>query len=84
VEEVEDPANEIFAGKRLIFDKKASVGSWWRFDGDEKYGRTRGRRKHVIRQGIARAAANCCGEYQRRQHDIVTTTVLRGDARAAT
>jgi N utilization substance protein A len=84
VEDVEDPATEIVMEQAQRFDKHAQVGSVIEIPLDTKeFGRIAAQAaKHVIRQGIREGEKNqLFQEYQSRQHDIVTATVLRVDER---
>ncbi len=84
VENVEDPANEISLEAAARYDKKAQVGSVVEIPMETKeFGRIAAQAaKHVIRQGIREGERDqLLHEYQSRQHDIVTATVLRIDER---
>jgi len=84
VEDIEDPANEILLEQALRYDKKAAVGGMVEIPMETKqFGRIAAQAaKHVIRQGIREGERELLlQEFQSRQHDIVTATVLRTDER---
>lgn len=84
VEEIEDPQMEITLADALKYNKKAKVGDLVEIPLEpKKFGRIAAQSaKHVIRQGIREAEKGLLlQEYQSRQHDIVTATVLRTDPR---
>ncbi len=84
VEEVLDPANEILLEQARLFDKKSIVGGTVEIPMEtKKFGRIAAQAaKHVIRQGIREGERKqLLEEYQSRQHDIVTASVLRIDER---
>lgn len=84
VDEVEDPANEILLEQARSYNKRAIVGSTVEIPMEtKKFGRIAAQAaKHVIRQGIREGEReHLMAEYQSRQHDIVTATVLRTDER---
>lgn len=84
VETVEDPANEILLEQARQYDRRATVGSAVEIPMEtKKFGRIAAQAaKHVIRQGIREGEREqLLAEYQSRQHDIVTATVLRTDER---
>jgi N utilization substance protein A len=84
VEEVNDPANEILLEQARNFDKRAVLGSMVEIPMEtKKFGRIAAQAaKHVIRQGIREGEReHLMAEYQSRQHDVVTATVLRVDER---
>lgn len=82
VEEVEDPSIEISVQDAYKYDKKAMIGDVVEIPLEpKKFGRIAAQSaKHVIRQGIREAEKGLLlQEYQSRQYDIVTATVLRVD-----
>ena len=82
VEEVEDPYTEITVEDAVKYNKAAKVGDVVEIPLEpKKFGRIAAQSaKHVIRQGIREAEKGLLlQEYQSRQHDIVTATVLRSD-----
>ncbi len=84
VDEVEDPNLEISKEDAFKYDKKAKAGDMVEIPLEpKKFGRIAAQSaKHVIRQGIREAEKGLLlQEYQSRQHDIVTATVLRTDPR---
>ena len=84
VEDVQDPANEILLEQAKKFDKKAMLGGVVEIPMETKrFGRIAAQAaKHVIRQGIREGERDLLlQEFQSRQHDIVTATVLRTDER---
>lgn len=84
VEEVTDPATEIVLEQAAKYNKKASVGDTVEIPMEtKKFGRIAAQAaKHVIRQGIREGEKDqLLQEYQSRQHDIVTASVLRTDER---
>lgn len=84
VDEVEDSNLEIIKEDALKYNKKAMVGDVVEIPLEpKKFGRIAAQSaKHVIRQGIREAEKGLLlQEYQSRQHDIVTATVLRNDPR---
>lgn len=84
VENVEDPATEIVMEQALKFDRHAQIGSNVEIPMEtKKFGRIAAQAaKHVIRQGIREGEkTQLFQEYQSRQHDIVTATVMRIDER---
>ena len=84
VEEVEDPATQITIEDAVKYDKKALVGDMVEIPLEpKKFGRIAAQSaKHVIRQGIREAEKGLLfQEFRSRQHDIVTGTVLRSDAK---
>ncbi len=84
VEDVEDPANEISIESARRIDKNAIVGGIIEIPQETRqFGRIAAQAaKHVIRQGIREGERDqLLQEYQSRQHDIVTATVLRTDER---
>jgi len=84
MEDIEDPANEILLEQAYQYDKKAALGSMVEIPMETKqFGRIAAQAaKHVIRQGIREGERELLlQEYQSRQHDIVTATVMRVDER---
>ncbi|MCL2068495.1 MAG: transcription termination factor NusA [Oscillospiraceae bacterium] len=84
VEEITDPANEVLLEKARSYDRKAKVGGMVEIPMETKmFGRIAAQAaKHVIRQGIREGEREqMLAEYQSRQNDIVTATVLRVDER---
>jgi len=84
VEEVQDPANEILLEQAYQYNKKAALDTMVEIPMEtKKFGRIAAQAaKHVIRQGIREGERELLlQEYQSRQHDIVTATVLRTDER---
>ncbi|MCL2056185.1 MAG: transcription termination factor NusA [Oscillospiraceae bacterium] len=84
VEEVGDPANEILLEQAQRIDPKAALGSIVEIPMETKrFGRIAAQAaKHVIRQGIREGERELLlQEYQSREQDIVTATVLRTDER---
>lgn len=84
VEEIEDPITEILLEQALMFDKRADIGSVVEIPMEtKKFGRIAAQAaKHVIRQGIREGERDqLLQEFQSRQHDIITATVLRVDER---
>ncbi|HHY53290.1 MAG TPA: transcription termination/antitermination protein NusA [Clostridiales bacterium] len=84
VAEVTDPANEISLEQAKHYDRRAMLGSIVEIPMEtKKFGRIAAQAaKHVIRQGIREGEReHLMAEYQSRQHDIVTATVLRVDDR---
>ena len=84
VEEVEDPATQITIEDAVKHDKKARLGEIVEIPLEpKKFGRIAAQSaKHVIRQGIREAEKGLLfQEFRSRQHDIVTGTVLRSDAK---
>ncbi len=82
VDEVEDPMLEISAEQAKDYDSTAQVGDTVQIPLDTKrFGRIAAMSaKHVIRQGIREAErGQLLAEYQSKEHDIVTATVLRSD-----
>jgi len=82
VDEVEDPMLEISAEQAKSIDSAAMVGDTVQIPLDTKrFGRIAAMSaKHVIRQGIREAErGQLLAEYQSKEHDIVTATVLRSD-----
>ena len=82
VEDVEDPALEISMVDALKLDRTAQLGGSVQIPLETKqFGRIAAQSaKHVIRQGIREAEkGQLLQEYQSRQHDIVSATVLRID-----
>ena len=82
VEEIEDPSTEITIEDAVKYDAKAHLGEIVEIPLEpKKFGRIAAQSaKHVIRQGIREAEKGLLlEEYQSRQHDIVTATVLRSD-----
>lgn len=84
VDEIQDPLREILLEQALKYDKNAMVGKTVEIPMETKeFGRIAAQAaKHVIRQGIREGEREqLLEEYQSRQHDIVTATVLRTDQR---
>lgn len=84
VEDIEDPATEILKEEAAKYNKAAIVGAVVEIPLETKqFGRIAAQAaKHVIRQGIREAErGKLFEEYQSREHDIVTATVLRTDPR---
>ena len=84
VENVEDPANEVLLEQARQHDVKAAVGGFVEIPMEtKKFGRIAAQAaKHIIRQGIREGEREqMLVEYQSRQQDIVTATVLRHDER---
>ena len=84
VKDVEDPMMEISENDARKYDKKAKVGDIVEIPLETKqFGRIAAQSaKHVIRQGIREAEkGQLLAEYQSRQNDIVSATVLRIDPR---
>ena len=84
VEVVEDSANEILLEGALKYNKRAELGMAVEIPMEtKKFGRIAAQAaKHVIRQGIREGEReHLMAEYQSRQHDVVTATVLRIDDR---
>jgi N utilization substance protein A len=84
VDEIEDPVNQILLEQAKKLDKKAKVGSIVEIPMETKqFGRIAAQAaKHVIRQGIREGERELLlQEYQSREQDIVTATVLRTDER---
>ena len=84
VEEVENPAMEIMLEQALLVDPRAAIGSVVEIQMETKqFGRIAAQAaKHVIRQGIREGERDqLLHEYQSREQDIVTGTVLRVDER---
>ena len=82
VRELEDPATEITLEDALKYSPNAKEGDVVEIPLEpKKFGRIAAQAaKHVIRQGIREAEKGLLlEEYQSRQHDIVTATVLRSD-----
>ena len=82
VEDVEDPATEITVDDAAKHTKNAAVGEMVQIPLETKeFGRIAAQAaKHVIRQGIREAErGQLLQEYQNRQYDIVTATVLKVD-----
>lgn len=82
VEHVENPMFEVSVTDALKYDRKAKAGDIVEIPLETKqFGRIAAQSaKHVIRQGIREAEkGQLLQEYQSRQHDIVTATVLRTD-----
>lgn len=82
VDEVEDNATEIALDVARGINKKVKVGDTIEIPLEpKKFGRIAAQSaKHVIRQGIREAEKGLLlQEYQSRQHDIVTATVLKSD-----
>lgn len=82
VDEVEDPQTELTLDAARKYDPNAMVGGIVEIPLDSKqFGRIAAQSaKHVIRQGIREAEKGLLlQEYQSRQHDIVTATVVRTD-----
>lgn len=79
---MEDPYTEITVQDAVKYNKRAKVGDMVEIPLEpKKFGRIAAQSaKHVIRQGIREAEKGLLlQEYQSRQHDIVTATVLRSD-----
>lgn len=84
VANVEDPATEISLEQAQKYDRSAREGEMVEIPmGTKKFGRIAAQAaKHVIRQGIREGEkSQLFQEYQSRQHDIVTATVIRIDER---
>lgn len=84
VKDVEDPMMEISEADARKYDKKAKVGDIVEIPLETKqFGRIAAQSaKHVIRQGIREAEkGQLLAEYQSRQNDIVSASVLRIDPR---
>ncbi len=84
VQDVEDPMMEISETEAVRYSKKAKVGDIVEIPLETKqFGRIAAQSaKHVIRQGIREAEkGQLLAEYQSRQNDIVSATVLRIDPR---
>ncbi len=82
VENVEDPFSEIDIEQATKINKKIMMGETIEIPLEpKKFGRIAAQSaKHVIRQGIREAEKGLLlKEYQSRQHDIVTATVLKTD-----
>jgi len=84
VEEVEDPSLEISLEQALTYNKKAMVGQSIEIPLEpKKFGRIAAMSaKGVIRQGIREAErGQLLAEYQSKEREIVTATVVRTDPR---
>ena len=84
VEEVTDPSMEILPEEASRYQSGAAVGSIVEIPLETKqFGRIAAQSaKHVIRQGIREAErGQLLEEFQSKQYDIVTATVLRHDPR---
>ena len=82
VEDIEDPLTEITLDAALKVNKRAKPGDIIEIPLEpKKFGRIAAQSaKHVNRQGIREAEKGLLlHEYQSRQHDIVTATVLKND-----
>ncbi len=82
-EEIEDPMAEITPDDAKKYSKNAGLGDIVEIPLETKeFGRIAAQSaKHVIRQGIREAEkGQLLAEFQSRQHDIVTATVLRYDS----
>lgn len=82
VESVEDPLSEISLEMAQKVNKRAKIGDLLEIPLEpKKFGRIAAQSaKHVIRQGIREAEKGLLlQEYQSRQHDIVTASVLKTD-----
>ena len=82
VEDIEDPTTEILMADAAKYNKHAMVGEVVEIPLETKeFGRIAAQAaKHVIRQGIREAErGQLLAEFQNRQYDIVTATVLRHD-----
>ena len=82
VKEIEDPTTEITLEDAVKYDSGAKEGDVVEIPLEpKKFGRIAAQAaKHVIRQGIREAEKGLLlEEYQSRQHDTVTATVLRSD-----
>ncbi len=83
VEEVEDPANQILLDKAVKYSKKAQLGDIVDIPLETKeFGRIAAQTaKHVIKQGIREAErGQVLKEFQSREHEIITATVISTDA----
>ena len=83
VEEVEDSANQILLDKAVKYNKKAQLGDVVDIPLETKeFGRIAAQTaKHVIKQGIREAErGQVLKEFQSREHEIITATVIRTDA----
>jgi N utilization substance protein A len=84
VEEVEDPLTQISVSQAAKYQRGAMAGSIVEIPLETReFGRIAAQAaKHVIRQGIREAErGQLLQEYQSRQYDIVTATVLKLDAK---
>jgi len=84
VEEIEDPANQILLEQAQRIEPTATIGSIVEIQMEtKKFGRIAAQAaKHVIRQGIREGERDqLLQEYQSREQDIVTATVIRTDER---
>lgn len=82
VEEIENPDNQILLEQAKKYDKNAMIGSTIEIPMEtKKFGRIAAQAaKHVIRQGIREGERDqLLSEYQSRQHDIITATVISTD-----
>ncbi len=85
VEEVEDPDEQLTLDQAKQYDKRAKVGKVIDIKLEPKqFGRIAAQSaKHVIRQGIREAEKNQqVLEFQRRQQELVTATIVRVDPRS--
>ena len=83
VEEVEDSANQILLDKAVKYNKKAQLGDIVDIPLETKeFGRIAAQTaKHVIKQGIREAErGQVLKEFQSREHEIITATVISTDA----
>ena len=83
VEEVEDAANQIILDKAVKYNKKAQLGDIVDIPLETKeFGRIAAQTaKHVIKQGIREAErGQVLKEFQSREHEIITATVISTDA----
>ena len=83
VEEVEDSANQIILDKAVKYNKKAQLGDIVDIPLETKeFGRIAAQTaKHVIKQGIREAErGQVLKEFQSREHEIITATVISTDA----
>lgn len=83
VEEVEDSANQILLDKAVKYNKKAQLGDVVDIPLETKeFGRIAAQTaKHVIKQGIREAErGQVLKEFQSREHEIITATVISTDA----
>ncbi|MBQ5322467.1 MAG: transcription termination/antitermination protein NusA [Oscillospiraceae bacterium] len=83
VEEVEDSANQILFDKAVKYNKKAQLGDVVDIPLETKeFGRIAAQTaKHVIKQGIREAErGQVLKEFQSREHEIITATVISTDA----
>ena len=83
VEEVEDPANQILLDKAVKYNKKVQLGEIVDIPLETKeFGRIAAQTaKHVIKQGIREAErGQVLKEFQSREHEIITATVISTDA----